>query len=110
MLLKNFSPPNICNDTRLLVKVLRDNLIVITILTGQAAAQLAHIPHIPMIPTHLPITFKRLQFPMKVSFALTINKSQGQIFSLVGIDLRKECFSHEQLYVGLSTFCYRKTI
>ncbi|CAH1635050.1 unnamed protein product [Spodoptera littoralis] len=30
------------------------------------------------------------------------DKSKGQTFSLVGIDLRKECFSHGQLYVGLS--------
>jgi len=36
------------------------------------------------------------------SFALTINKSQGQIFLLVGIDLKNECFSHGQLYVGWS--------
>lgn len=55
-----------------------------------------------MIPTDLPIPFKRLQFPVKISFALTINKSQGQTFKLVGIDLRKECFTHGQLYVALS--------
>lgn len=102
MLLRNLSPPNMCNGTRLLIKDLKDNLIVATILTGPAAGQLAHIPRIPMIPTDLPICFKRLQFPVKTSFALTINKSQGQTFSLVGIDLRKECFTHGQLYVGLS--------
>lgn len=102
MLLRNLSPPNLCNGTRLLIKDLKDNLIVATILIGPGAGQLAHIPRIPMIPTDLPIPFKRLQFPIKTSFALTINKSQGQTFSLVGIDLRKECFSHGQLYVGLS--------
>lgn len=102
MLLRNLSPPNMCNGTRLLIKDLKDNLIVATIITGPAAGQLANIPRIPMIPTDLPISFKRLQFPVKTSFAMTINKSQGQTFSLVGIDLRKECFSHGQLYVGLS--------
>lgn len=102
MLLRNLSPPNMCNGTRLLIKELRANVIVATIITGPAAGQLAHIPRIPMIPTDLPISFKRLQFPVKVSFALTINKSQGQTFSMVGIDLRKECFSHGQLYVALS--------
>lgn len=102
MLLRNLSPPSMCNGTRLLIKELKDNLIVATIMTGPAAGQLAHIPRIPMIPTDLPIPFKRLQFPVKTSFALTINKSQGQTFELVGIDLRKECFTHGQLYVGLS--------
>ena len=92
MLLKNLSPPNMCNGTRLLIKELRDNVNIATIITGPAAGQLAHIPRIPMIPTDLPISFKRLQFPIKISFALTINKSQGQTFSMVGIDLRKECF------------------
>ncbi|KAJ8876613.1 hypothetical protein PR048_021058 [Dryococelus australis] len=98
MLLRNISPPNMCNGTILLIKDLKENLIVATILSGPAAGQLANIPRIPMIPTDLPISFKRLQFPLKTSFAITISKSQGQTFSLVGIDLRKECFSHGQLY------------
>lgn len=102
MLLRNLNPPNMCNGTRLLIKELKDNLIVAKIITGPAAGELAHIPRIPMIPTDLPIPFKRLQFPVKISFALTINKSQGQTFKLVGIDLRKECFTHGQLYVALS--------
>jgi ATP-dependent DNA helicase PIF1 len=48
------------------------------------------------------ISFKRLQFPDKVSFALTINKSQCQTFSLEDMNLRKEYFSLGQLYVSLS--------
>ncbi|GBP88514.1 hypothetical protein EVAR_64958_1 [Eumeta japonica] len=46
------------NGTGLLIKKLRDNLIVATIITGSAARQLAHILQIPMIPTDLPISFK----------------------------------------------------
>jgi len=51
MQIKILSPPNMCNGMRILVKDLRDNLIVATILTGPAVGQLAHIPCIPMIPT-----------------------------------------------------------
>lgn len=61
MLLKNVSPPNMGNGTGLLIK---DNLIVATILTNPVADQLANIPRIRMIPTNLTISFKQLQFPV----------------------------------------------
>lgn len=33
---------------------------------------------------------------------MTINKSQGQTFEKVGVDLRLEVFDHGQLYVAFS--------
>ena len=33
---------------------------------------------------------------------MMINKSQGQTFELVGVDLRHPVFTHGQLYVALS--------
>ena len=33
---------------------------------------------------------------------MTINKSQGQTFENIGIDLRKDFINHGQLYVALS--------
>ena len=98
MLLRYLNRPRMCNGTRLLIKELRDNLIAATIITGPAAGQLAHIPRISMMLTDLPICFRRLQYPVKVSFALTINKYQGQTFSMIHVDLRKECFCHGQLH------------
>ena len=44
----------------------------------------------------------RYQFPIKLAYALTINKAQGQSVKYVGIDLRTEVFSHGQLYVAVS--------
>jgi hypothetical protein len=55
-----------------------------------------------LISTDYPFEFKRIQFPLKVCFAMTINKSQRQSLSMAGIDLREECFSHGQLYVACS--------
>ncbi|XP_071577583.1 ATP-dependent DNA helicase pif1-like [Temnothorax nylanderi] len=102
MLLRNLKPPRLCNGTRLQVKRLMPYIIEATILTGPAAGEIALIPRIPMVPTDLPFAFKRLQFPVRMCFAMTINKSQGQTFKVVGVDLRNEVFSHGQLYVGLS--------
>ena len=41
--------------------------------------------------------FHRQQFPLRVCYAMTINKSQGQTLSRVGLDLR-DVFCHGQLY------------
>lgn len=60
------------------------------------------IPRIPTIPTDIPFKYKRLQFPIKLCYAITINKCQGQTLNVSGIDLREKVFSHGQLYVAIS--------
>ena len=60
------------------------------------------LPRIPMIPTDMPFEFKRLQFPLRLAFAMTINKAQGQTLQVCGINLKNPCFSHGQLYVACS--------
>lgn len=45
---------------------------------------------------------QRRQFPVRLAFAMTINKSQGQSVDHVGLDLENAAFSHGQLYVALS--------
>ena len=52
--------------------------------------------------TDLPFTFRRLQFPVRPCFAMSINKSQGQTFKAIGIDLTNPCFSHGMFYVAVS--------
>ena len=102
MLLRNLDPPKLCNGTRLVVKKLNKHIIEATILTETFKGENVFIPRIPLIPTDLPFNFKRLQFPVRLGFAITINKSQGQSLNITGIDLRDECFSHGQLYVAMS--------
>ena len=46
--------------------------------------------------------FKKLQFPIRLAFAMTINKAQGQTLQVCGLNLENDCFSHGQLYVACS--------
>ena len=41
---------------------------------------------------------------------MTINKSQGQTLSTVGLDLEDSCFSHGQLYVAMSRIGNEKNL
>ena len=48
----------------------------------------------------------RTQFPLRLAYCTTVNKSQGQEYDTVLIDLRKEPFAHGHLYVALSRVKY----
>ena len=42
------------------------------------------------------------QYPLRLSWAITIHKSQGKTFDRVIMDIGKGAFAHGQIYVGLS--------
>lgn len=102
ILLRNIDPPRLCNGTRLVVKKLMNNIIEATILTSRFRGEDVLLPRIPMIPSDMPFDFKRLQFPVRLAFAMTINKAQGQSLQVCGLNLQNPCFSHGQLYVACS--------
>ena len=54
--------------------------------------------------------FNRRQFSLSVYFAMTVNKSQGQSLSRVGLFLKAPVFTHGQLYVALSKVTSRANI
>jgi ATP-dependent DNA helicase PIF1 len=99
---RNINQSRLCNGTRLAVKKLMNNVIEATILKGKYKGEDVLIPRIPMIPNDMPFNFKQLQFPVRLAFAMSINKSQGQTPSVCGINLENPCFSHVQLYVACS--------
>ena len=99
MLLKNLDAPKLCNGTRLCIKSLMPHVIEATILTGCAKGEDVFIQR---IPTDMPFEFKRLQFPIRLAFAMSINKARGQSLKVAGINPETPCFSHGQLCVTCS--------
>ena len=44
----------------------------------------------------------RLQFPLRLAYAMTYNKSQGQELNRCIVDITSHPFCHDHLYVALS--------
>ncbi|KAI9091201.1 hypothetical protein K1719_028265 [Acacia pycnantha] len=104
MLLRNIDQSaGLCNGTRLRVTHLGNNVIEGLTLNGSNPNQKVLIHRMDMNPSDssLPFRMKRRQFPITLSFAMTINKSQGQSLQNVGLYLSL-VFTHGQLYVALS--------
>jgi hypothetical protein len=104
MLLRNLCPQEgLCNGSRIVVTSLRTHCLEGR-LGGEFHGQLRTIPRIKLSSTdeQLPFTLARKQFPVRMCFAMTINKAQGQSFDIVGVDLRTPVFSHGQFYVAMS--------
>ncbi|ESO11894.1 hypothetical protein HELRODRAFT_71363 [Helobdella robusta] len=59
-----------------------------------------------MIPTDLPFDFKRLKFPVRLAFAMTLNKSQGQSLEVCRINLK---FLFRAWMIICCVFARRKT-
>jgi len=104
MLIRNLHvEKGLCNGTRIRITRLTENLIIGEIINGSKAGEIAMIHRITICDDSS-FTFKlwRHQFPVKLAFAMTINKAQGQTLDKVGLDLTIDVFSHGQLYVALS--------
>ena len=106
MLIRNLNPKmGLCNGTKLIFnKVHKNHLLECTIAGGEFNSRKVLIPRITLKPKDREFSFEwsRRQFPVRVCFAMTINKSQGQTLQNIGIWLNDYCFAHGQLYVAVS--------
>lgn len=107
MLLRNVRPSQgHVNVTRYIVVDMRDNILFLRAVSGTYKGESFVLPRINCAPRteDFPIPgFGRCQFTVRVCFAMTINKAQGQSVSgKLGLDFSYPCFSHGQIYVALS--------
>ena len=107
ILLRNYAPQKgMCNGTRMVVERFYKHLSVVRIVTGPFRGCVEFLPRITCDSSgdsELPFALRRHQYPIKLAWAMTINKAQGQsIPARLGIYLPSPVFAHGQLYVAFS--------
>ncbi len=105
MLIRNIDPTHgYCNGTRLVVSRLNNHSIECVNMTGAYKGHKITLFRIDLISDEKGLGFdlRRRQYPVRLCYAMTINKSQGQTIPRTALYLPKPVFSHGQLYVGFS--------
>jgi ATP-dependent exoDNAse (exonuclease V) alpha subunit len=96
MLLQNLDPRNgLYNGTRMILIHSTQHVLQCRVLRRRNEGGEEEGENIVMIPRmgldvnkeEYPIPLRRLQFPVQVGYAMTINKAQGQSMKHVGLDL-----------------------
>jgi hypothetical protein len=122
ILLANFDKEQgLTKNTRVKIVLISNRYVRVVTLNNEYPV----FANIPRFNFHIKLPFNksfkilRRQFPLKLAYALTINRSQGQEFDRQLVDLTNAAFSHGHLYVALSRirkssnikiYCYEEQI
>lgn len=108
MLLRNIDTQNkLCNGTKLSVDKwhTEGNVTILECANLSAGApKKCFIPRIVLAyeDKRDGTCMTRRQFPIRIAYRKTVNKSLGQTLDFVGLHMYRHCFSHGQLYVAFS--------
>jgi len=104
IILRNLSKKDaVANNTR--VKILKISTFCIMVQTLSDHPRTVALPRIRFkfrLPFGQSYQLRRTQFPLRLAYCMSVNKSQGQENEAVLLDLRNQLFSHGHLYVALS--------
>ena len=115
MVIRNLNEgAGIQNGTRMVVDKIEQFALKCTIITeGAFFGTKVHLPRIKFNVTEdstFDFKFSRIQFPVRIAFAMTIHKSEGQTLETVGLYLPEPVYGHGMLYTALTRATTRKGI
>jgi hypothetical protein len=105
MVLQNLqSEKGVCNGSRGILTKVSNHVLEVHLLGGEHGGETVFIPCITLIPfdIHLPFKLQSHQFPVKLAFAMIINKFQSQSVNYFGLDLCSPVFTHGWFYIAIS--------
>jgi len=94
---------DLASNSRVVIKAISFKLT--TIVTLEANPRVIFLPRIRFkfqLQHTASFSMTRVQFPLRLCYSMTTNKSQGQSFEQILLDLSDDPFSHGQTYVAMS--------